>query len=62
MLYPVMMSGSQSRTKLAHFSSISPSLGTEMTVEPTMGAQVSSVNTFLMNGSFSPCLITMLAI
>lgn len=34
----------------------------QMTCEPTTGAQVLSVKTFLMNGSCSPCLITMLAI
>ena len=41
------------------FSSLS---GNDMTSLPTMGAQSPSVNTFLMNGSFSPCWTTMLAI
>jgi len=43
-------------------SSNSPSFMKDSTSDPITGAQVFSVNTFRINGSCSPCLMTMLAI
>ena len=62
MLYPVIRSGSHWRTNSDHAASMSASFSNETTCAPEIDAHVSSVNTFLKTGAFSPCSVTWLAI
>lgn len=56
------MSGSTAITKSRHFVSRSVSLAHEITFEPTIGAQVYKVKTFLTKMSSYPWIFTMFAI
>ena len=53
-LYPVIMSGSDTRINSAQFSKSFSSFSKHMTSLPTIFPQVLSVKTFLISGSVSP--------